>query len=145
MSPMAHPMTDQQVHDFLSSGTRTAKVATVRPDGRPHVAPVWFVLDGDDLVFMTGKSTVKGKSLIRDARLSISVDSEEPPFAFVMIEGTAELSDDLTAMLPLSVAIARRYMGDEQAQAFGERNAVPGELLIRVRPSKIIALDDLTG
>jgi PPOX class probable F420-dependent enzyme len=145
MSPMAHPMTDQQIHDFLASGTRTAKVATVRPDGRPHVAPVWFVLDGEDLVFMTGKSTVKGKSLIRDPRLSISVDSEEPPFAFVMIEGTAELSDDLTAMLPLSVAIARRYMGDEQAQAFGERNAVPGELLIRVRPSKIIALDDLTG
>ena len=142
---MAHPMSDQRIRDFLSTGTRTAKVATVRADGRPHVAPVWFVLDGEDLVFMTGANTVKGKSLLREPRLAISVDAEEPPYAFVMIEGTAELSDDLVAMLPLSVAIARRYMGDEQAQAFGERNAVPGELLIRVRPTKIVALDDLAG
>ena len=138
-------MTDQEIRDFLSHGRRTAKLATTRPDGRPHVAPVWFILDGEDLVFMTGKDTVKGRALSSDPRLAICVDLEEPPFAFVMIEGVAELSEDLTAMLPLSVAIARRYMGEDQAEAFGARNAVEGELLVRVRPSKIVALADLTG
>jgi PPOX class probable F420-dependent enzyme len=142
---MAHPMTDEQARAFLASGNRTAKIATTRPDGRPHVAPVWFVLDGEDLVFMTGKDSVKGRSLARDPRLSIVVDLEESPYAFVMVEGVAELSDDHEAMLPLSIEIARRYVSEEQAQAFGVRNAVPGEILVRVRPTKIVALDDLTG
>jgi PPOX class probable F420-dependent enzyme len=138
-------MTEQETREFLSHGRRTAKVATTRPDGRPHVAPVWFIVDGEDLVFMTGKDTVKGRALTRDPRLAISVDLEQPPFAFVVVEGVAELSEDLVAMLPLSVAIARRYLGEEQAESFGARNAVEGELLVRVRPSKVVALDDLTG
>jgi Pyridoxamine 5'-phosphate oxidase len=42
---MSRTMTSAQVRAFLLHGTRTAKVATVMPDGTPHVAPVWFVLD----------------------------------------------------------------------------------------------------
>ena len=71
----------------MLSGTRTAKLATVRADGRPHVAPVWFDLDGDEIVFTTGKDSVKGKNILRDPRVMISVDDENPPFAFVFIEG----------------------------------------------------------
>jgi PPOX class probable F420-dependent enzyme len=142
---MAHPMTDDEVREFLSFGQRTGKVATSRADGRPHLAPIWFVLDGDDLVFMTGADTVKGKSLARDPRLSLVVDLEEPPYSFVMVEGTATLSDDLGAMLPLSIAIARRYVPVEQAEEFGRRNAVQGELLVRMTPTKIVGLADLMG
>jgi PPOX class probable F420-dependent enzyme len=142
---MAHPMTDEQIKAFLGQGQRTGKVATVRADGRPHVAPIWFVLDGEDLVFMTGADTVKGKSLRRDPRCSLVVDLEQPPYAFVMVEGTVELSDDLEAMLPLSIAIGRRYVGDELGEQFGRRNAVEGELLVRLRPNKIVALADLAG
>jgi nitroimidazol reductase NimA-like FMN-containing flavoprotein (pyridoxamine 5'-phosphate oxidase superfamily) len=50
---------------FISQGTRTGKLATVRADGRPHVVPIWFVLDGDTLVFNTGNTTIKGKNLRR--------------------------------------------------------------------------------
>jgi PPOX class probable F420-dependent enzyme len=142
---MAHAMTDDEVREFLTFGQRTGKVATTRADGRPHLAPVWFVLDGDDLVFMTGAGTVKGRSLIRDPRLSLVVDLEEPPYSFVMVEGTASLSGDLEAMLPLSIAIARRYVPAEQAEEFGRRNAVEGELLVRMTPTKIVALADLMG
>ncbi|MBV9822003.1 MAG: PPOX class F420-dependent oxidoreductase [Actinobacteria bacterium] len=142
---MAHPMTDEQARAFLSEGTRTGKLATVRADGRPHVAPIWFVLDGEDIVFMTGAETVKGKSLRRDPRVALSVDLERPPYAFVLVEGRVEISEDLEEMLPLSVAIARRYVGEAEAEAFGRRNAVAGELLIRLRPDKIIAVDDLMG
>ena len=138
-------MTDDEVREFLTFGQRTGKVATTRADGRPHLAPIWFVLDGDDLVFMTGADTVKGKSLARDPRLSLVVDLEEPPYSFVMVEGTATLSDDLVAMLPLSIAIARRYVPADQAEDFGRRNAVEGELLVRMTPSKIVALADLMG
>jgi PPOX class probable F420-dependent enzyme len=122
---------------FLEGGTRTAKAALTRADGSPHVAPVWFVLDGEDLVFMTGRDTVKGRSLRRDGRISLCVDEEAPPFAFVLVRGRARLSEDVAEMLPLSIRIAARYMGPDLAEAYGRRNAVPGEMLVRV------ALDDV--
>jgi hypothetical protein len=138
-------MTPDQIHDFLSRGRRTGKVATTRADGRPHVAPIWFVLDGGDIVFMTGAGTVKGKSLRRDPRVSLVVDLEEPPYAFVMVEGQVSISTDLDEMLPLSIAIAKRYVPADQAEDFGRRNAVEGELLIRLHPERTVAIDDLMG
>jgi PPOX class probable F420-dependent enzyme len=138
-------MTPDQIRDFLSHGRRTGKVATTRADGRPHLAPIWFVLDGDDVVFMTGADTVKGKSLRRDPRVSLVVDLEQPPYAFVMVEGRVSISEDLDEMLPLSIAIARRYVAAERAEDFGRRNAVQGELLIRLHPEKTVAIDDLMG
>jgi PPOX class probable F420-dependent enzyme len=138
-------MTDEQARAFLAEGTRTGKLATTRTDGRPHVAPIWFVLDGDDLVFMTGANTVKGRTLRRDPRAALTVDLEQPPYAFVMVEGSVVVSEDLEEMLPLSIAIARRYVPESEAEQFGRRNAVEGELLVRLRPEKIVAVDDLMG
>jgi PPOX class probable F420-dependent enzyme len=142
---MSRPMTDDEAMAFLAHGTRTGKVATTRADGRPHVAPIWFIVDGGDLVFMTGADTLKGKTLQRDSRAALVVDLEQPPYAFVIVEGTVSLSTDLDAMLPLSIAIARRYVEADQAEDFGRRNAVEGELLVRLHPDKIVAVDDLTG
>lgn len=142
---MATRMSKQRAYEFLAEGTRTGKVATVRADGRPHVAPIWFVVDGDDLVFMTGADTVKGKSLRRDPRAALSVDFQEPPFAFVTAEGTVQIESDPVAMLPLSIAIAARYMGADKGDEFGRRNAVEGELLLRLTPSSIVGFDDMTG
>jgi PPOX class probable F420-dependent enzyme len=138
-------MSDEQAMAFLAEGTRTGKVATTRADGRPHVAPIWFVVDDGDLVFMTGADTLKGKTLRRDPRAALVVDLEGPPYAFVLVEGTVSLSTDVDAMLPLSIAIAKRYVDADQAQEYGRRNAVEGELLVRLHPDKILAVDDLMG
>lgn len=140
---MAKKMTEDEWRGFVSEGTRTGKVSTVRADGSPHVAPVWFVLDGDDLVFNTGEETVKGRNLARDGRVSICVDDERPPFAFAVLTGRAELSRDMDAMLHWATRIGARYMGEEAGAQFGARNAVPGELLVRVRISKVVALSGL--
>jgi PPOX class probable F420-dependent enzyme len=145
MNDHMKPMSDTEAYAFLSEGRRTGKVATVRADGRPHVVPIWFVVDGTDLLFMTGTDTVKGKSLARDPRVALTVDLEEPPYAFVTVEGTVTLSDDTAAMLPHSIAIGVRYMGHDRGAEFGRRNAVPGELLVRLTPNKVIGVGDLTG
>ena len=137
---MAHPMSDEQLEQFLSEGTRTGKLATVKADGSPHVAPVWFILDGEDLLFMTGADTLKGRAISRDQRVALLVDDERPPFAFALIEGTVTLSTDLDEMLPVSIAIARRYVGDDLAERYGHRNAVPGELLVRRHRKRITAV-----
>lgn len=140
MGRMANRMNPQEWRAFLSSGTRTAKVATVNADGAPHLAPVWFVLDGDELVFSTGASSVKGRNLARDGRVTVCVDDERPPFAFVVVHGRARLDDDPEAIHPWAVRIAARYMGEDLAEQYGARNSVPGELLVRVRIESVTAL-----
>jgi PPOX class probable F420-dependent enzyme len=132
-------MTPAERHAFLDHGTRTGKLATTRTNGAPHVAPIWFVRDGDDLIFNTGANTVKGKALARDPRVALCVDDENPPFSFVIIEGVVELDDDEDAKLAWATKIGGRYMGEENAEAFGRRNAVPEELLVRLKPTLIIA------
>ncbi|MBV8083186.1 MAG: PPOX class F420-dependent oxidoreductase [Chloroflexi bacterium] len=134
-----HTMAPAEWRAFLEAGTRTAKLSVVRADGSPHGAPVWFVLDRDDLVFMTGRDTLKGRCLRRDGRVALCVDDEAPPFAFVLIRGRARLSEDLAEMLPLSIRIAARYMGPALADEFGHRNAVPGEMLVRVPLDDVLA------
>jgi PPOX class probable F420-dependent enzyme len=137
-------MSDEERRAFLTEGTRTAKPATVRRDGRPHVAPVWFVLDDRDrIVFITGASSLKGRALRRDQRVCLAVDDQRPPYSFVVIDGVAELSEDLDEMLVWATRIAARYMGLDQAEGYGRRNAVEGELLVTVTPRHIVAEKDV--
>ncbi|MET7941291.1 PPOX class F420-dependent oxidoreductase [Streptomyces sp. NPDC005302] len=136
---MAEKMTDEQWRAFVSQGTRTGKLSTVRADGSPHVAPIWFVLDGDDLVFNTAKDSVKGRNLVRDGRVALCVDDDRPPFAFVVLEGTAVLSEDVDELRHWAARIGGRYMGEDRAEEFGRRNGVPGELLVRLRIDKVLA------
>ena len=84
-------MSKNELVSFLSQGTFTAKLATVKEDGSPHVVPLWFVLDDEDnIIFGTETSSVKGKNIQRDPRISICVDYQEYPYSFVTIFGEAE-------------------------------------------------------
>ena len=142
-------MTPAEIFELLSTGTRTAHVASTRADGSPHVAPVWFLADGtpDSVVihFTTSASSVKGRTLRHDGRVAITVDDPHPPFAFVIVEGTAELDDDLGRLLEVATRLGERYMGPARAVEFGTRNAVDGELLVTVRPVKLLGEKDLTA
>jgi PPOX class probable F420-dependent enzyme len=133
-------MSDEQRRAFLLAGTRTGVLATVRRDGRPHAAPIWFTLDGDDVVFTTGADTVKGRNLRRTGRAVLVVDDGTPPFDYVLLDGPVEISEDLDQMLHWATVLGGRYMGAGAAEEFGRRNAVPGELLVRLRPEKTVAL-----
>ena len=133
-------ITDPQVRDFLQAGTRTGKLAYTGTDGRPLVAPVWFIVEDGCVVFNTGKDTAKGRALARDPRVTLCADLEEPPYAFVQVQGIAELSEDPGELLRTATAIAARYVGPERAGEFGKRNGVPGELVVRLRPAKVLAV-----
>ena len=131
-------MSDAERRAFLSAGTRTAKLAVTRRSGAPHVVPIWFVLDGDDVVFTTGVDTIKGKAISRDNRVALCVDDDSPPFSFVTIEGVAHIGRDLDEILVWATRLGARYSA-ERAEEFGRRNAVPGELLVRVAATSVIA------
>jgi PPOX class probable F420-dependent enzyme len=138
-------MTEPQWREFLMTGTRTGKLAVARADGRPHVTPIWFVLDGPDVVLTTGETSVKAAALRRDPRAALCVDDQQPPYSFVLVEGTATLSDELAEVRRWSVALGGRYMGADRAEEFGARNGVPGELLVRLRMGKVTAQADVAG
>ena len=138
-------MTPDEIRTFLLTGTRTGKLASVRPDGRPHAAPVWFLLDDEDIVFTTWHESVKARNIRHNPQVSFVVDDETPPFSFVIVEGTAVLEDNPVVLQQWATRIGGRYMGEEQAEAFGRRNSVPGELVVRLTPTKIIAQKELAG
>jgi PPOX class probable F420-dependent enzyme len=133
-------MTPEEIRTFLSAGTRTGKVAWVGKDGRPHVAPIWFLLDGDDVVFNTGSDSAKGRALRRDSRISLVVDEEAAPYAFVKIDGSATTTTDPDEVRRFATRIGGRYMGADRAEEYGARNGVAGELVVRLTPTKITAI-----
>ena len=138
-------ITDPKIRAFLQAGTRTGKLAFLAASGRPLVTPVWFVLEGDSLIVNTGKDTAKGRALATDPRATLCVDLERPPYAFVQVQGEAELSEDPAELVRTATLIAARYVGPERAEEFGRRNGVPGELVVRLRPVRVLAEFDMTG
>lgn len=131
-------MTREEAVAFLAADpAHTGKLALVRSDGAPIVVPIWFALDGEDLLFTTHATTAKGRILRRDPRVALCVDDERPPFAFVTVQGTATLSDNPAELGTWAARIGGRYMGVDRADEFGARNGVPGELLARVAIARI--------
>jgi PPOX class probable F420-dependent enzyme len=142
-SAMATALTPAQALDWVFAQARTAKLGIVTPSGAPLVAPIWVARDGDAIVFNTGADTAKGLAVRRDPRVSLCFDDETPPFAFVTVAGTAAISEDLPEVRRWAATIGGRYMGSDQAEAYGERNGVPGELLVRVTPTRVTGFLDI--
>ena len=144
-----YTMSREQWLQFVLTDTRTGKLAVTRAGGAPHVTPIWFLIDtaeqGDEVVFTTGDTSLKAKALRRDPRFALCVDDQAPPYSYVLIKGEARLIEDLDEMLVWATRLGARYMGEDQAEEFGKRNAVPGELLVRGRITKVIAQAELSG
>ncbi len=140
-----HAMTPEEIERFIRAvPARPAVLATVRADGRPHLAPVWVDLDDDgSIVFTTGEGTVKGRNLRRSGRAAMCIDDDRPPFSFVVLEGPVTIDDDLDQVRSWAARLGGRYMGEERSAAYGARNGVPGELLVRLRPERITSAADM--
>ncbi len=141
---MAQQMTNEQYRSFMLNRARTAVLATVRTYGRLHTAPIWFDLEDDALLFTTGESTVKGRNMRRDPRVSLCIDEEAPPFHFFVIDGNSELTAGDPDLLYWATRIGGRYMGADRADEYGRRNAVEGEQLVRVTPQKFVAYKNIS-
>jgi PPOX class probable F420-dependent enzyme len=154
-------MSKKEIRKFLTQGTFTGKLSTVKKDGSSHIVPVWFVLDGgkkkkrsatarrakdDDIIFTTNGTSVKAKNIQRDSRVSICVDDQTPPFSFVVVYGTAKIHRyKQRELFRFATKIAQRYMGREKAELYGRRNSTEGEVLVRMKPTRIIAEKDIAG
>lgn len=132
-------MSREEAHAFLRGGARTAAVATTRADGSPHVVPVWFIVDGDALVFTCAGASVKARNLARDPRIAMSVDDEAFPYAFATVSGRAEIVERPDDFLAWTTRIAHRYVGAARADEYGRRDAELDDWLVRVPMQRVFA------
>src|ERR1700730_15336214 len=89
-------------------------VATVRPDVRPHVMPVWGVWMDDALWFSSSRGSRKARNLAADAHCTITTDNAYEP---VVIEGEAALTDDLAAIGAFVTELNRKYKTDVRVRS----------------------------
>ncbi|WP_228540054.1 PPOX class F420-dependent oxidoreductase [Nocardia sp. XZ_19_385] len=136
-------MTDTEWRAFVTAGTKLAHVGLTRPDGRPHLTPVCFILDGDEFAFALSPGSVKGQSLARDRRLALCVSDERQPYGFVTIEGEARISAEPDEIEHIARGIADRYYPDQPAQAIAESFVQEGFTAVRISITKIIARSGL--
>lgn len=139
-----HTMTPDECRRFLMQGAHTMGVATLRADGRPHLTPVWYTLDGDHVVFQTFGNAAKVRHIRRDPRVTVFVNDEAPPLAYAAIEGSAEVIDAPADVAHWVERIGARYLGEEQAVAYRERNVSATDVLVRLTPEKITAFDHIS-
>ncbi|HVV17918.1 MAG TPA: PPOX class F420-dependent oxidoreductase [Pseudonocardiaceae bacterium] len=79
-------MLDPDVRRVLD-GTSIAHLATVLPDGSPHVVPVWVGTHDDQIAILTGPTSRKARNLHRDPRVALSIAPADNPFEPVVIRG----------------------------------------------------------
>ena len=146
-------MSKAEIGRFLMQSTFTGKLATVKKDGSSHVVPIWFVLEKKksrdrigNIIFTTGSTSVKANNIQRDNRISICIDDQIPLFSFVTIFGTAKIYPyKQKEVLKWATKIAERYMGKSNAEAYGRRNSEEGLVLVRIKPTRIIAEKDIAS
>jgi PPOX class probable F420-dependent enzyme len=136
-------MTDNEWRAFVTAGTRLAHVALTRPDGRPHVTPVCFILDGDELAFALSPGSVKGKSLARDRRIAVCVSDQRQPYGFVTVEGHAHISAEPDRIRHVAAGIAARYYPSQPAEELVESFVQGGFTAVRISITNVIARSGL--
>ena len=136
---MENEMSTQEIWDFLERGAHVAHIGTVRADGRPHVTPVSFgAWDGKVYAVLIG-SSLKVKNLRRDPRVYVSVATDERPYKFVLVEGTARITED--DLEPVLERILIGYVGPERGRVLCKESMgmIPQLLVMEVTVDKIIS------
>ncbi len=132
-------MADLNIEEYLARPL-LADLATVKADGSPHVAPVWFQYQNGQIRIVTQTNSVKTRNIQHEPRVSLSVAIHERPYKYVLVNGTAELSKE--GIPELTRALAIHYQGGQECNEYAYRVLVEMDFyLITNTPAKIISWD----
>jgi PPOX class probable F420-dependent enzyme len=132
--------------DAFLNGVHLARVSTVRPDGRPHVAPVWYLWEDGCFYFETSHNAVKANNLRNNPNIAIAVDVTEGGLRlkYVILEGQVTLIEDRVTVRKLTERIYSRYVGIEALQTPTLKEMLKvNNLIVKVEPTKFITMDQL--
>ena len=123
-------LTERQVQ--LLKGRNFANVAVIRPDGTPHVTPVWVDWDGENVIVNLDATRKKLEYIRRDPRVSIEVFNLDNPYEYVAVTGAAELTEE-GANEHIN-EMSHKYFGSDRDYPLGDSQRV----LVRVKPERVI-------
>ena len=138
-------MSEAEVAAFLEE-ERTLTLATIGRDGRPHLMPLWYVPDGEELTGWTYGASQKVRNLERDSRCTVQVEAgtEYGELRGVMLEADCVLHRDEERVWQVGAALARRYGGTEdltpEAEAALRRQAAK-RVALELRPTRTVSWD----
>lgn len=141
---MATKMAEAEVMAYIDEKPRSAHIATVRADGRPHVSTIWVIRGGDEIVFTTWATSVKGRNLARAGQAALSIDDPTEGSSYVTIEGTVTIDHDPDVCRLWAGRLGGKYMGAGRAEEFGRRNGIPGEVVCRLTPTRMSGMRGVT-
>jgi PPOX class probable F420-dependent enzyme len=113
-----------------------ATLATVRGDGSPHVAPVWYRYDDGAFFVLTERASKKARNIVHDSRVELCIDDRErAPYHTVIVRGRARIEPYPGDARRLALAV--HYLGDENGRRYVETTPVADEVVIRIEPESI--------
>jgi PPOX class probable F420-dependent enzyme len=135
-------LTDEEVRVFLDEH-KVMQVATNGRRGFPHVTPLWFVSDGDELVAWTYAKSQKAKNLERDTRATIAIEDgvEYQELRGVMLECQVEVEHDTERVARVGEALVDRYGGGSEEMKESFRKQAPKRVGLRFKPSRVVSWD----
>ena len=112
-----------------------ATLATILPDGQPHLTVVWVKRDGDDLLVSTTVNRQQGKNMARDPRVTLIIGAPENPYLYAEIRGRASLTPDPARELPDE--LSRKYTGQDYLTFNPASVNDAARLIARITPEKV--------
>ncbi|MBM3943384.1 MAG: PPOX class F420-dependent oxidoreductase [SAR202 cluster bacterium] len=107
-------MTRQEIEAFMAE-PHVGHLTTLRPDGQPHVTPVWFLWKDNHVLVMTGADSLKARHIARNPAVALSIAAGQQPYRYVVVEGLASLTWD--NLLDTVRDLCIRYNGPERGTA----------------------------
>ncbi len=137
-------MTPDEMHAFLDEG-RDLQVASINADGTPHLVTMWYLREGDDLLFWTYAKSQKVVNVRRDPRATVLVATGDKyeELKGVSINGSTTVIDDLDEVLAFGEKVYEKYWGpiDDDLVRDGVRMMGAKRVVIRVTPVKTTSWD----
>ncbi len=131
---MTSEMFSAQQLRFLEK-PRIGRLATVRADGRPHIAPIWFQFDMGEFLILTERGSQKHKNIERDPRVELCIDDERAPYHTVIVRGHAAVEEAPEREWREQLAI--HYLGDEGGRRYIAENMHGNDIMLRIVPEKV--------
>ena len=128
-------MSREEMERFLAQ-PRTIMVAALRKDGRPQMTPNWFVWQDGKFFISTTKTRAKYRNLKRDPRVQLALDEPEG-FRTLILDGRAEILENIDEFIPYSRAISLKHSGKEpEEQALRRRLEQEQRVILKITPDK---------
>ncbi len=127
----------------FAAEVNVAVLATVDGKGRPHATPIWYMLDGDEMVLSVSRGGQKHRNLERNPEVTLVIDSRKVPYYALMVAGRVEIGPPLTGEQRL--ALATRYLGEEIGKRYVEMTAGEDSVSLRLKARKVMEFNGRAG